>query len=55
VDWEYLQKELLFLLPELGKMIQKLGDDQVKFNLALSLHAANDKKRSEIMEINDSN
>jgi len=27
----------------------------VKFNLALSLHAANDKKRSEIMEINDSN
>jgi len=32
-----------------------LGDDGVKFNLALSLHAANDKKRSEIMEINDSN
>jgi 23S rRNA (adenine2503-C2)-methyltransferase len=39
----------------IGKMIQKLGDDQVKFNLALSLHAANDKKRSQIMEINDSN
>lgn len=39
----------------IGKMIKKLGDDQVKFNLALSLHAANDKKRSEIMEINDSN
>ncbi len=39
----------------IGKMIQKLGDDLVKFNLALSLHAANDKKRSEIMEINDSN
>ena len=36
-------------------MITKLGDDEVKFNLALSLHAANDKKRSEIMEINDSN
>ena len=36
-------------------MIKKLGDDSVKFNLALSLHAANDKKRSEIMEINDSN
>jgi len=32
-----------------------LGDDEVKFNLALSLHAANDKKRSEIMAINDSN
>ncbi len=39
----------------IAKMISKLGDDNVKFNLALSLHAANDKKRSEIMEINDSN
>ena len=39
----------------IAKMIKQLGDDQVKFNLALSLHAANDKKRSEIMEINDSN
>jgi 23S rRNA (adenine2503-C2)-methyltransferase len=38
-----------------AKMIRKLGDDQVKFNLAVSLHAANDKKRSEIMPINDSN
>ena len=39
----------------IAKMIKKLGDDEVKFNLALSLHAANDKKRSRIMEINDSN
>lgn len=39
----------------IAKMIKKLGDDEVKFNLALSLHAANDAKRSEIMEINDSN
>lgn len=39
----------------IAKMITKLGDDEVKFNLALSLHAANDKKRSDIMEINDSN
>jgi 23S rRNA (adenine2503-C2)-methyltransferase len=39
----------------IAKMIKKLGDDQVKFNLALSLHAANDTKRSQIMEINDSN
>jgi 23S rRNA (adenine2503-C2)-methyltransferase len=39
----------------IAKMINKLGDDKVKFNLALSLHAANDVKRSEIMEINDSN
>ncbi len=39
----------------IAKMIRKLGDDEVKFNLALSLHAANDKKRSQIMEINDTN
>lgn len=39
----------------IAKMIKKLGDDQVKFNLALSLHAANDQKRNQIMEINESN
>ncbi len=38
-----------------AKMIKKLGDDDVKFNLALSLHAANDHKRGEMMPINDSN
>ncbi|MBC7827079.1 MAG: 23S rRNA (adenine(2503)-C(2))-methyltransferase RlmN [Chitinophagaceae bacterium] len=37
------------------KMIRQLGDDKVRFNLALSLHAANDKKRNEIMPINESN
>ena len=39
----------------IAKMITKLGDDEVKFNLALSLHAANDLKRNEIMPINESN
>lgn len=39
----------------IAKMIKQLGDDQVKFNLALSLHAATDAKRSEIMPINESN
>ena len=39
----------------IAKMIRKLGDDEVKFNLALSLHAARDAKRSEIMPINESN
>ena len=39
----------------IAKMIKKLGDDQVKFNLALSLHAANDTKRAQIMPINESN
>lgn len=38
-----------------AKMIKKLGDNQVRFKLALSLHAANDKKRHEIMPINESN
>ncbi|MEZ4903043.1 MAG: 23S rRNA (adenine(2503)-C(2))-methyltransferase RlmN [Spirosomataceae bacterium] len=39
----------------IAKMIMKLGDDGVKFNLALSLHAANDQKRNQIMPINESN
>ncbi len=38
-----------------AKMIKQLGDDKVKFNLALSLHATNDKKRNEIMPINETN
>ena len=38
----------------IAKMIKKLGDDEVKFNLALSLHAANDEKRNKIMAINES-
>lgn len=38
-----------------SKMIRQLGEDKVKFKLALSLHAANDKKRHEIMPINDTN
>lgn len=37
------------------KMIRQLGDDKVRFKLALSLHAATDAKRSSIMPINDSN
>jgi len=38
-----------------AKMIRQLGDDKVKFKLALSLHAANDRKRHEIMPVNDTN
>jgi 23S rRNA (adenine2503-C2)-methyltransferase len=38
-----------------AKQIRQLGDDKVKFKLALSLHAATDTKRHEIMPINDSN
>jgi 23S rRNA (adenine2503-C2)-methyltransferase len=38
-----------------AKMIRQLGDDQVRFKLALSLHAPTDKKRNEIMPINETN
>ena len=38
----------------LAKQIKKLGDDKVKFNLAISLHSAINKVRSEIMPINNS-
>lgn len=38
-----------------AKMITKLADDNVKFHLALSLHAANDEKRNHIMPINETN
>jgi 23S rRNA (adenine2503-C2)-methyltransferase len=37
------------------KMIRKLGDEEVRFNLAISLHAATDEKRSAIMPINETN
>jgi len=39
----------------IAKMIKKLADDGVKFNLALSLHAADDIKRDTIMPINEQN
>ncbi|GAA4435992.1 23S rRNA (adenine(2503)-C(2))-methyltransferase RlmN [Ravibacter arvi] len=39
----------------IAKMIKKLADDEVRFRLALSLHAANDEKRSRIMPINETN
>jgi 23S rRNA (adenine2503-C2)-methyltransferase len=39
----------------IAKMIKKLADDEVRFNLALSLHAADDEKRNQIMPINETN
>jgi 23S rRNA (adenine2503-C2)-methyltransferase len=38
-----------------AKMIRKLGEEKIKVNLALSLHAANDEKRNKIMGINETN
>jgi 23S rRNA (adenine2503-C2)-methyltransferase len=39
----------------IAKAIKRLGDDEVRFHLALSLHAANDEKRNHIMAINETN
>jgi len=39
----------------IAKMIKKMADDASKVNLALSLHAADDIKRNEIMPINEQN
>lgn len=39
----------------IAKMIEKLAEEEVRFELALSLHAARDDKRSQIMDINRSN
>ena len=38
-----------------SKMIKKLADENLKVNLAVSLHSANNVKRSEIMDINSIN
>ncbi len=53
LGWSY--KRLTVSTAGVAKMIRKLGDDQVKFNVALSLHAANDQKRNQIMGINETN
>lgn len=39
----------------IAKVIKRLADDNSKVNLALSLHAADDVKRNEIMPINETN
>ena len=39
----------------IARMIRKMADDEVKFNLAVSLHAAIDETRSAIMPINETN
>lgn len=39
----------------ISKMIRRLADDEVKVNLALSLHAASEEKRNTIMPIGESN
>jgi 23S rRNA (adenine2503-C2)-methyltransferase len=56
VDGLYMSpKRITVSTAGVAKQIKQLGDDKVKFKLAVSLHAANDKKRNEIMPINESN
>jgi len=38
----------------IAKMIMKLADDKVRFNLAISLHSSHDETRSKLMSLNDS-
>lgn len=49
------QKRITVSTAGIAKMIRRLGDEKVKFNLALSLHAADDQKRNQIMPINETN
>ncbi len=49
------QRRITVSTAGVAKQIRQLGDDQVRFKLALSLHAATDQKRHEIMPINDTN
>lgn len=39
----------------IAKMIRQMADDETRVNLALSLHAADDAKRNQIMPINEQN
>lgn len=49
------QRRITVSTAGIAKMIRKLADDGARFNLALSLHAANDEKRDRIMPINEQN
>jgi 23S rRNA (adenine2503-C2)-methyltransferase len=48
-------KRLTISTAGIAKMIRKLADDGIRTNLALSLHAADDEKRNQIMPINEQN
>lgn len=51
----FSRKRITISTAGIAKMIMKLADDHSKVNLALSLHAATDEKRDEIMPINEQN
>lgn len=54
-QWGMSPRRITVSTAGIAKMIKKLADDEVRFNLALSLHAADDEKRNQIMPINESN
>jgi 23S rRNA (adenine2503-C2)-methyltransferase len=53
--WAMSPRRITVSTAGIAKMITKMADDQTKVNLALSLHAADDIKRNEIMPINEQN
>ncbi|MFW6248755.1 MAG: 23S rRNA (adenine(2503)-C(2))-methyltransferase RlmN [Bacteroidota bacterium] len=51
----YSPKRITLSTAGLVKQIRNLADEQLKINLAISLHAANNKLRSELMPVNKRN
>lgn len=51
----YSSRRITISTAGIAKMIKRLADDHSKVNLALSLHAATDEKRDQIMPINEQN
>ncbi|MFN8276199.1 MAG: 23S rRNA (adenine(2503)-C(2))-methyltransferase RlmN [Chitinophagales bacterium] len=49
------QKRITVSTSGIARGIRKLADEKMNFNLALSLHAANNEKRNQFMDINRSN
>lgn len=49
------QKRITVSTSGICRGIERLADEEMNFNLALSLHAATDEKRDQIMDINRSN
>ncbi len=50
--WDFSPRRITISTVGLPDQIRKLADDQVKFNLAISLHSANDKVRSKLVPVN---
>ena len=51
----FSQKRITVSTSGISKIIKKFSEEQLKVNLALSLHSANNKTRTKIMSINETN